>query len=167
MSWYVLAIQAQRHRKVREKLDAINVTYFYPMQTIWRKRRGRQRYRVDIPLIPSYLFVECDLAARSARSILSIDGIINFLGYGRNPAPCDADQFAALYASAQRGDHDETAKYIEQLIVGMNVPIAEGPFEGYIGTIMAIKGEIATVDIQVFGRSNAVKIHVDKLATAI
>lgn len=161
--WYVIAIQAQRWRKIIEKLEELDVSVYYPQRTIWRKQRRGPRKRIDIPLIPAYVFVATDLTRRSARSILSIDGIRCFLGVQGVPSVCDDADIARLRLSVANGDHDETSRIIDQFTVGDVVPIEWGGLTGMNMTIKAIDGKRVIGDVMLFGRSNAVAIDIDSL----
>lgn len=167
MTWYVLAIRSQQHKKIREKLDDIAVESYYPMRTIWRKQRSGPRVRREYPLIPSYLFVACDLTTRSARSILSIDGIMAALGIDGNWGECDSDELQRLRSCEARGDYDETAQIIEQLIVGQSWSIPDGPFAGHVGVVKTIDGSNVRLDVQLFGRTNTIKFNIDNLGNSI
>lgn len=167
MTWYVLAIQAQRWRKIIEKLEALDVTTYYPMRTIWRKQRKGPRKRIDMPLIPAYVFVATDLTARSARSILSIDGIRCFISALGEPSVCRDSEVARMRHSAANGDYDETARIIEQFIVGQRVLVEYGGIAGMTMTITGIDGKRISGDVELFGRTNAVSIDVDNLAKSI
>lgn len=163
----MLAIQSQRHKRIREKLDDLGVVNYYPMRTIWRKQRTGPRKRDERPLIPSYLFVTCDLNTRSARSILSIDGIHNFLGIQGEPSLCDADELERIRACEAAGDYDETLKRIAILLVGQTVPINVGPFDGHAGTITAIDGSSVTLAVSMFGKTHPIKINIDNLGSVL
>jgi transcription antitermination factor NusG len=162
--WYVLTIQAQRWRKIIEKLEALDVSVYYPQRTIWRKQRRGPRKRIDMPLIPAYVFVAIDLTARSARSILSIDGIRSFVGVQGVPSVCDDADMSRLRLSVANGDHDETSRIIEQFTVGDVVPIEWHGLAGMHMTIKAIDGKSITGDVMLFGRSNEVTIDIDNIA---
>jgi len=168
MACYVLAIRSQRHKAIREKLDNVPVESYYPMRAVWRKQRVGPRKRVEYPLIPSYLFVFADLTkenrAYSAKTILSIDGVISFLGIKGEPQECDLDKLDAIRRSEEAGDYDETLARIEQLLIGQKMTIEDGPFKSFTGTITTILGSEATLDIELFGRTTAIKIDIDKLA---
>lgn len=162
--WYVVAIKSAQHRKILEKLAELGVEVFFPQRVVWRKQRSGPRIPKSFPLIASYVFVGCDLTRISARSILSINGIINFLGVEGVPGEVDPDQLAALRAFVDAGDYDETLARMRKLIVGHTVLIDDGPFQGFNGTISAIAGDVASVDIVMFDKVTTIKIDVDKLA---
>jgi transcription antitermination factor NusG len=164
MIWYCLAIRAQRYRKILEKLETLDIELYYPLRTVWRKQRSGPRVPKKYPLIPSYLFVGADLKRVSARSILSIDGVINFLGIDGVPSEVDADQLMFIRVCEEAGDYDQTLARIEQLLVGQSMAITEGAFASYSGVIKSISGANVELDITVFGRTTTVKISVDKLA---
>jgi len=161
--WYVVAIKATQYRKILEKLDDLNVEVFYPQRTVWRKQRKGPRIPKSFPLIASYVFVGCDLTRISARSILSINGVINFLGVEGVPGECDPDALAQMRQWESDGAYDETLARMHAMIIGHVVLVEEGPFTGFNGTITDIDGETATIDINVFGKSTPMKINIDKL----
>lgn len=164
MTWHVLTISAQRHKKILTKLEAIDVETYYPMKTIWRKQRSGPRKRSQSPLIPSYLFVATDLNRRSARSILSISGIHRFISTEGVPSICPDDQVERMRRSEACGNYDETARIIAQLIVGDTVPIYDGPFSGFNGIVRAINERRVSLDVELFGQLNTVEIDIDKLS---
>src|ERR1700744_6401152 len=135
MAWYVLAIQAARHRKILTKLDDLAIVTLYPQRTIWRKQRSGPRKRSDVPLIPSYVFVELELSARHYRSILSIKGVSCFLGASGQPQACRAPEIDRIRAAIARGDYDETLQRIANIVVGQRYEIAG---MGLYGTVTAI-----------------------------
>jgi transcriptional antiterminator NusG len=164
----VLAIQSQRWRRIIEKLAELDdVESFYAMRTIWRKQRTGPRKRIERPLIPSYLFVQCDLTSRSARSILSIDGIINFLGIQGVPSPCDDAQLERIRSAQASGNYDETTAAVAEFVLGQTVPISVGPFAQYHGTITSILGDELELDVMLLGRSNTIKVSVDSVRAII
>jgi len=167
MTWYCLAIQSPRHKKILEKLDELDVVTYYPMRAIWRKQRTGPRVRKEYPLIPSYVFVEVDLSDTSARSILSIDGVFSFLGIRGVPSIVADDQLERVRRSEQAGDYDETLACIALLIVGQTVTIDEGPFQSFSGTVIATDGKDVELDIVMFGRTTTIKIGVDKVVAPL
>lgn len=162
--WYVLAIKAGQHKKIIEKLDDLGVEVFYPERVVWRKQRVGPRKPHAYPLIACYVFVGCDLSRISARSILSINGIVNFLGVEGVPSECDPDELARMRDDVAAGLYDETLARMQKLIVGHNVLIDEGPFQGFSGPIVSVHNDIVAIDINVLGKTTTIKIHVDKLA---
>lgn len=168
MSWYVIAITASRHRKILEKLDTIDgIELFYPQRTVWRKQRTGPRIAKNFPLIPSYVFVGCDLNYTSARSILSIDGVHHFLGIDGVPSLVDIDQLARIRACEAHGDYDQTAAYIEQALVGATLTINSTAFEGFSGVVTSVIDGKAELDISIFGKTTPIKIDVDSLSKPI
>lgn len=162
--WYVLAIQAQRWRKIIDKLHALDVETYYPMRTIWRKQRSGPRKRIDMPLIPSYLFVATNLTERSARSILFIDGIACFLSARGEYSECPSGDIKRMRLAEAQGDYDETTRIIEQLVVGNIVPIVSGALMGHHATIKAINGIHVTASVDMFGKTHDVLFSVDSLS---
>lgn len=107
-----------------------------------------------------------DLEVVSASSILSINGVISFVGIDGVPSEVDLDQLEYIRVCVDAGDYNETLARIAQLLVGQPVTITEGPFESFPGVIKSINGSKVELDITVLGHTTTVKISVDKLAKA-
>lgn len=161
--WYVLAIRSQQHARLSVKLEKLDVELWYPMRTVWRKHRNKPRTPKQYPLIPSYMFVRFDPQVLSVRKILSIDGAINFLSSEGFPQRVPEEAMRFIRDSEQRGNYDETLKRIEELIVGHEIIIDDGPFSGFPGKVTQIKGSTITADVWLFGRRQPIKINVDKV----
>jgi transcription antitermination factor NusG len=162
--WYVLAIKSSQYKKIDTKLRALKVRRFYGMRTVWRKRRGGRRYRVDMPLFPAYLFVALSFKSTSARSILSIDGVTGFLGVGNVPQRIRDSEVKRMRDAQARGAYDETSIIIAQTLVGQTKVIQVGPFEGMPGVVKRVTPTQAELDVTIFGQTSTVKIDIDKLA---
>jgi transcription antitermination factor NusG len=160
---YVLAIRSQQHVRLSERLLELGIELWYPMRAVWRKHRSKPRQRKEYPLIPSYMFVWVDLEVISVREILSIDGAISFLNAGGHPEPVPEGAMQAIRQCNERGDHDETLKRIEKLMIGREVIIDAGPFNGHRGVVTRIKGDTITADVWLFGRRQPIKISIDKV----
>jgi transcription antitermination factor NusG len=149
------------------KLDALDVAVFYPMRAVWRKQRSGPRIRKEYPLIPSYLFVEVDLNDTSARSILSIDGIISFLGINGVPSVVDEDQLTFMRVCEREGHYDETLARAAKFIVGQTVAINDGAFAGLNGVVKSVTTDDVYLDITILGRTTVLKIDVDNAAVPL
>ena len=167
MNWFCLAIKAAQHKKIIEKLTALGVEPYYPQRVVWRKRRAGPRQRRSVALIPSYLFVGCDLEVISARSILSINGIVAFLGSGGDPEPVRLNDLARIRQCEDRGDYDETLLRIDQMLVGKTFPINDGPFESMMATVTSVVNGRARVDVELFGKATPMTIDIDSLVKPI
>lgn len=162
--WYVLAIRSSKYNKIDDKLRSLKLRRFYAMRTVWRKRRGGKRYRHDMPLFPAYVFVALSFKSTAARSILSIDGVVGFLGVDGVPQRIRDSVVKNMRDAQARGDHDETRRIIDQTLVGRTMTIQEGPFENLPGTVKRVNATHAELDVAVFGTTTTVKINIDKLA---
>lgn len=162
--WYVLAIRSSKYKKIDTKLRALKVRRFYGMRTVWRKRRGGRRYRVDMPLFPAYLFVALSFKSTSARSILSIDGVTGFLGVDGVPQRIRDSEVKRMRDAQNAGAYDETSKIIAQTLVGQTMTIQEGPFEHLPGVVKRVSSTQAELDVAIFGTTTTIKIDIDKLA---
>jgi transcription antitermination factor NusG len=101
------------------------------------------------------------------RAILSIDGIINFLGINGKPSMVRPEELTRLRSCEERGDYDETLSRIEQMLVGLSLPIKDGPFETLYATVRSVTDGEAMVDIELLGRATPLKISVDSLVKPI
>lgn len=170
-SWYALAIRSQKEASIVEDLGELRIECFYPQRIVWRKRAGRPRERRSSPLLPGYLFVRVNLGIISVMSIRNIRGVWGFLGVKNEPVPIPDSELELLMAANSRGDHDETfaiaARAIRSLMVGEDVFLTEGPFEGHVMHINDIQAKQVRGEVTIFGTKTPITVPIDKLVKAI
>lgn len=160
MDWGVLVAENQRHRILKESLDAESVEYFLPMVETTSVVRGRH-VRSYHPLFGRYVFVALnDLWQR----MLSLRGVAGILltpdTEGEYPAPALACPKQIEYIKTQcvnniyRSTDD---KVRGGFVYGQHVRPKEGPLEWHVGAYdgRAGKNKYAAL-FNIFGREQRV-----------
>jgi len=116
----------------------------------------------DEQLFPGYMLIEMELVPETIRCVLSNSRVFRFLG-GKEPAPLSSKEIGRVLAQV-KGDVAVAAKKSE-LIIGGEVTVAEGPFEGFIGVVDSIdeENEKVTVMVSIFGRMTPVELNFNQV----
>lgn len=129
-----------------------------PTQEVVEIKNGK-KVTVERKIYPSYVIVEMVLNQETIHTINGIQGVIKFVGKGREPHPLRADEANRLLGLDD--DHDPNAVHEEiPFLVGQAVSITEGPFTDFNGTVEEIlpdKGKVR-VSVSLFGRPTTVEL---------
>ncbi len=129
-----------------------------PTQDIVEVKNGK-KVSVERKLFPGYVLVEMVSNQETLHVINNIQGVIKFVGTGRDPMPLRQDEVNRLL------DIEEPVAEAEQreeipFLVGQVVEIIEGPFSDFSGTVEAVltdKGKVR-VAVSLFGRPTSVEL---------
>lgn len=113
-------------------------------------------------LFPGYLLIEMELVPEAMRLVISNPRINRFLG-GKEPVPLSQKEIDRVL-SQMRGEVVVAPKKSE-FVVGSEVEISQGPFEGFVGIIDKIdeESEKLTVMVSIFGRMTPVELGFDQV----
>jgi len=109
--------------------------------------------------LPGYVLVEAALVGEVAHRLRNIPNIIGFLGGSDNPVPLRPAEVNRIL-----GTVDEMQEQLEdmdiQFVVGENVKITFGPFNGFSGIIEEVNAEKRKlkVMVKVFGRKTPLEL---------
>ena len=119
------------------------------------RRRWSDRVKsVELPLFPGYVF--CRLDPQYRLPLLTIPGVLHFVGVGKIPAPIDDTEVASIQAAVQSGLLTEPWPFLE---VGQRVRLKEGPLAGLEGILVGTsKQQRIIVSVTLLKRSVAVAI---------
>lgn len=126
--WYVIKTQPKQESRANMNLNAWNVETFYPTL----KKRGANPYRSAYtinPLFPGYLFARFRADAL-LHKVHYTRGVKTVVGFGEGPVSVDEEIIAALRT---RVDKDGFLKLEDDLAVGDEIVIKEGPMKDLIG----------------------------------
>lgn len=142
--------RAEDERLIRQAL--------VPTQQVAEIKNGK-KITVERRVFPSYVLVEMVLNQETMHIVNSVQGVIKFVGKGREPQALRPAEVNRLL-----GVEDETAKTATAedipFLVGQVVEITEGPFSDFNGTveeIMSDKGKVR-VSVSLFGRPTTVEL---------
>jgi transcription antitermination factor NusG len=131
--WFAVRVKPQAERTVSAMARYKGIDEFLPLYKA--RRRWSDRFKwIELPLFPGYVF--CRLEGESRLPILTIPGVLHFVGVGKTPVPIDDAEIAAIQASTQSGLVAEPWPFLN---VGERVRIQEGPLSGVEGIMLEVK----------------------------
>ncbi|WP_298700938.1 transcription termination/antitermination NusG family protein [uncultured Brevundimonas sp.] len=128
-AWFVVRTNARCERKALNGLQERGFTTYMPVEAKWR-RNGRERKRVEGPLMVGYLFAALE-PGQSIYDLRRTDGVHSVVGVNGTPiqvSPWDILRFAA---AEDEGAYDRTGAKRPEFKPGEMVKITAGHFKGY------------------------------------
>lgn len=153
LPWYALQVRTRYERVVSEYLTGFDYEWFLPLCKD-RKRWSDRVKEVEVPLFPGYLFCRFDVQNRLP--ILKIPGMVQIVGYNRQPVSVDEQEIAAIQTLVASGVPNQPCSFVE---IGDRVQIASGPLRGLQGILVESRGRNKFVlSVSLLQRSVAVEI---------
>ena len=152
-SWFAIQVRARQEFGISQHLQSNGYEWFLPLYK--RKKHWSDRIKeVQSPLFPGYLFCRFDPFDRLP--ILKIPGVIQIVGFNRQPIPVDEDEIGAIQVLVASGVPHQPCPYLE---VGDKVRIETGPLRGLEGLLVEFQSNHQLVlCVTLLQRSVAVKI---------
>jgi len=168
--WYAVQTTAGHENKVRS-LIARRITddprpdaeksirqALVPTQEVVEIKNGK-KVTAERKIYPGYVLVEMVKNQETLHTINGIQGVIKFVGTGREPMPLRPEEVNRLLGIEEAVREEEPAEEIPFLI-GQVVEITEGPFSDFSGTVEEVlsdKGKVR-VSVSLFGRPTSVEL---------
>ena len=151
--WYALRIKSRCEKLVATIARNKGFEEFLPLYQ--SRRRWSDRLKsVELPLFPGYLF--CRLDPQYRLPLLTIPGVLHFVGVGKIPLPIDDREIAGIQAAVRSGLVTEPCPFLE---VGQRVRMQDGPLEGLEGILTSKQQNRLIVSVTLLKRSVAVAIE--------
>ena len=152
-NWYALRVRSRHENTVAAHLHARGYESFLPLHKCQRRWSDRLK-EIDLPLFAGYVF--CRFNVLNRLPVLATPGVVHVVGVGRNPAPIDATEIAAIQAAVNSGLPRQPWPFLE---IGHRVKIAHGPFCGVEGILVGFRGQQRLVlSVTLLQRSIAVQV---------
>ena len=153
LPWYALQVRTRYERVVAEYLTGLDYEWFLPVCKD-RKRWSDRTKQTEAPLFPGYLF--CRFDAQNRLPILKVPGVVQIVGYNRQPVSVDEVEIAAIQTLVASGVPNQPCSFAE---IGDHVQIASGPLRGLQGILVESRGRQKFVlSVSLLQRSVAVEI---------
>lgn len=153
LPWYALQVRGRHERVVAEHLASQGFEWFLPLCKE-RKRWSDRIKEVESPLFPGYLF--CRFDAQNRLPILKTPGLVQIVGYNRQPISVDEGEIAAIQTLVASGVPNQPCSFVE---IGDPVRIESGPLRGLQGILVESRGHHKFVlSVTLLQRSVAVEI---------
>jgi transcription antitermination factor NusG len=151
--WYALQVRSRYEIGVARHLRGMGYEEFLP-QYACRKRWSDRIKEVQTPLFPGYLF--CRFNPQNRLPILKTPGVIQIVGYNRQPIPVDEDEIKSIQTLVTSGIPNQPWPFLK---VGEKVIIESGPLRGLEGVLVEFKGNRRLVlSVSLLQRSVAVEM---------
>jgi transcriptional antiterminator NusG len=155
--WYALQVRTRYERVVADHLTGRGFEWFLPLRKD-RKRWSDRMKEIESPLFPGYLF--CRFDTQNRLPILQTPGVVQIVGYNRQPISVDELEIAAIQTLVAAGVPNQPCSFVE---IGDRVRIESGPLRGLEGILVESRGKHKFVlSVSLLQRSVAVEI--DSLA---
>jgi len=151
--WYALRVKSNCEKLVTAGVRNKGFEEFLPLYRSCHRWSDRVK-SVELPLFPGYTFCRIDPNVRLP--ILTIPGALHFIGIGKDPAPIDDSEIAAIQNAVRSGLPAEPWAYLN---VGQLVRLVDGPLAGLEGILIETRKQYRiVVSVSLLQRSVAVEI---------
>lgn len=166
--WYVLKVQSNRERTIRESLlrsikreglEDLFGEVIIPTEKIVDTKSGKKRV-TERKLFPGYIMVLMELTDETWYLVRDTSGVGDFTGTAGKPIPMQEHEIARMLGKEQAEEIAAPRINIE-FSPGDMVKIKEGTFESFEGTIDEIdesSGKISVL-IEIFNRTTPVELE--------
>ncbi len=152
--WFAIRVRSRCEKVVAMSARNKGFEEFLPLYQSCRRWSDRLR-ATELPLFPGYVF--CRLDPQHRLPLLTIPGVLHFVGIGKIPAPIEDTEVAAIQTAVRSGLSTEPCPFLD---VGQRVRLDDGPLAGLEGILVGTsKGERIVVSVTVLKRSVAVAIE--------
>lgn len=157
LKWYALHTRSRFEQKVFDGLRGKRIEAFLPKLQVMSRRKDRRK-KILVPLLPGYVFVQCNMDPQAYWDIIKTAGVVRMIGFEGKPVPAKDEEIASLMIL---NGTDRTVENRAFMKKGDRVMIMEGPLKGLVGFYLRHKerSEKVVVSIELLKRSMAVEIQ--------
>ncbi|WPP52912.1 UpxY family transcription antiterminator [Catalinimonas niigatensis] len=135
--WYALYTRARAEKKLYTLLTQKKVDCFLPLKNTLVQRSDRKKW-VQLPLLPSYLFVK--VSEQERYTVLNTPGAVRYVSFEGKAVSIPEKQLIALQQMIQNNGENVEADY-GKFDKGDIVEVREGPLRGIQGEVVQIRGK--------------------------
>jgi transcription antitermination factor NusG len=133
--WFAVRVKSRHEKAVALMAARRGFEEFVPVYHCRRRWSDRAK-TVEFPLFPGYIF--CHLHVERRLPLLTIPGVLHFVGAGKSPAPVDESEIAAIQGAVRSGLSIEPWPFLEN---GQRVRLEDGPLVGMEGIFVKDAGQ--------------------------
>ncbi len=151
--WFALRVKSRCEKLVTTMARNKGFEEFLPLYECHRRWSDRLK-SVELPLFPGYVF--CRLNPQHRLPLLTIPGVLHFVGIGKAPVPIDDEEITAIQSAVKSGLSAEPWPFLE---AGQRVRLEDGPLAGLEGLLVEVRKRYrVVVSVSLLKRSVAVEI---------
>lgn len=152
--WFALRVKSRYEKIAANMAENKGFEPFLPVYECRRRWSDRTK-SLELPLFPGYVF--CKLNPERRLPLLTIPGVLHFVGIGKAPVAIEEAEIAAIQRTVRSGVSTEPWSYLE---AGQRVLLEDGPLAGLEGILIeAPKQQRIVVSVTLLRRSVAVGIE--------
>jgi transcription antitermination factor NusG len=154
--WYALLTRSRHEKVVAERLRDRGFEAFLPLVHEVREWSDRKKM-VDLPLFSGYVFVKSLATNEEKVRVLSIDGVVQYVGVRGEGTPVPEEQIDAVRRLLAQELQHSLHPFLK---VGQSVRIRGGALDGVEGILVSRDGGKAlVVSVDAIERSLLVRIE--------
>ena len=139
--WYALRTMPRAEKKVNTRLLDHNHTTFLPLIPTIKQWSDRKK-KVDIPLIPGFVFVRC--TREELLDCMRTQGVAGIIRYLGKPAKVKEFEIAQLKILIKAPESIALINF-ESILPGEEVTVIYGPFAGLKGKCIRTQGQYKVI----------------------
>lgn len=164
--WYAMYTKPRQEAVALENLQRQNYKVLYPRARVQKRKAGQGVVAVLEPLFPRYMFVHLETGVDDFSKLRSTKGCVDLVKFGGKASTVPGDLIDLIHEQAD-GDYVIDLQNQNELQVGGKVRVAEGPLEGFLGTIASAKSEHRVIVLlNILGAERNVELKKDQLDQA-
>ncbi len=137
-NWLAIYTKSRAEKKVEERLLKNGIEAYCPTYTTLKQWSDRKK-KVELPLIPSYVFVHVD--ERERNQVLQDPGAMNFIFWQGKPAVIRQEEIEMLQSHMRNFE-------IPEAQVGEHIMVEHGAFKGQAGKVKHITGNTVVLVLE-------------------
>ncbi|MCA8996007.1 MAG: transcription termination/antitermination factor NusG [Planctomycetaceae bacterium] len=177
MQWYVLKVQSNREKSIRQsilrriKMEDMAEHFgeiVIPTEKVVETKGGSRRVR-EQKMLPGYMMIQMDLNDETWHLVRSTSGVGDFTGAAGKPIAMEDHEVRRWLGQAQeekpgtKPAEEPTPKPVVKfdVSVGDHVKVKEGAFESFEGTVDALDsltGKVKVI-VEIFSRPTEVELE--------
>ncbi len=147
MPWYALYTKPRNEKKLSLRLQEKGIEVYCPLQESIRQWSDRKK-KISEPVFVSYVFVHMQNYAKERIAVLETPGAVNFLHWLSKPAIVKDDEIEAIKDFLS---NYKNVKFSNDLKIGDEVYINEGPLKEQEGRLIRLSGRKAVLYLKSLG----------------
>lgn len=133
MPWYALYTQPRQEKKVVSRLEQLGIEVYCPLLIQVRQWSDRKK-KVEVPLLPSYVFVK--IVPQERDKVFQVSGVVRYLYWLGQPAIIRDEEIVIMQEWLQ---NTVTSFEVTGIQPGDHFEIPTGPFIGKTGVVSKVE----------------------------
>ncbi len=160
MPWFVLYTKPRNEKKVTSLLADKGVEVYCPQREVIKQWSDRKKKVIE-PVFTSYIFVSLENYKEQATGILETPGAVRFLWWAGKPGIVRDREIKAIRDFLEAYKNAEITVDIKE---GQKVSVTEGVLKGSEGVVTRVKGNKATLYLNMLGMNLVATLPVQSLS---